>query len=158
MPVGVTTEWKIDKLGCLTVNGFVDHVYYKVECKEWIQIETNKTGSGDPVGIGTTNVDKVVPSGHTHHPNNPRVAPTGVGQTEYVHHQKTYGGKIDFPYHTDSIIPYDDLTESKVLEWVKSGIGTVDCERIEESISPDISQYGVDAIRVVRTGDALPWN
>jgi len=158
MPAGITTEWSVDRIGCFSVNGFVDHVHYKVECKEWIQIETNKLPSGVSVGIGTTNVDKVIDSGHTHHPNNPRVAPTGIGQTEYVHNQKTIGGKIAFAFHTDSIIPYDDLTESKVLEWVKTGLGTTECERIEESIRPDISQYNFDPVRVVRVGDALPWN
>ena len=158
MAVGVTTDWKVDRLGCFSVNGFVDHVYYRVDCKEWIQIEENKTATGSTVGIGTTNVDKVVPSGHTHYPNNPRVAPTGVGQTEYVHSQKSYTGKVDFAWHTDTIIPYDDLTESQIIGWVKTGLGTTECESIESSLRPEIQQYLHDAVRVVRVGDALPWN
>jgi len=158
MPAGITTEWSVDRMGCFSVNGFVDHVHYKVECKEWIQIETDKLPSGASVGIGTTNVDKVIDSGHTHHPNNPRVAPTGVGQTEYVFESRNHCGLMEFAYHTDSLIAYDDLTESKVIEWVKTGLGTTECERIESSIRPNTSQYNFDPVRVIRTGDALPWN
>mgnify|MGYP001160139690 FL=1 len=157
MPVGITTDWTVDRLGCFSVNGFVDHVYYRVDCKEWVQIEENKTGSGDPVGIGTTNVNKTLDANHTHHAGTPRTSPTGVGQTQYVHSQKTLTGKHQFDWHTDTIVPYEDLTESQIIGWVKTGLGTTNIERLESSIRPEITQYGFDATRVVRVGDALPW-
>ena len=57
MPAGITTEWSVDRMGCFSVNGFVDHVHYKVECKEWIQIETDK--------LGLFNIENLKPANYT---------------------------------------------------------------------------------------------
>ena len=152
MPTGITTDWKVEKLAVLKDNGFVEAVQYNVTCNEWITIEP------DPATYGghTLNSDKTLDANHTSH-SNPYTAPVAVSSKDEIFKSQTHTGSIEFAYHTPEIA-YDDLTESKVLEWVKTGLGTTECERIESSLRPDITQYVTDPVRLAKQGDALPWN
>ena len=51
-----------------------------------------------------------------------------------------------------------DLTENDVLGWVRTGLGTTEITRIEESILPPKTQYDFDANREIRVGASLPWS
>ena len=51
-----------------------------------------------------------------------------------------------------------DLTESNVIGWVKTRLGTTEVERIENSVAPPKTQYDFDDLREIREGVSLPWS
>ena len=51
-----------------------------------------------------------------------------------------------------------DLTESNVIEWVKTGLGSTEVQRIENSILPPKTLYDYDDNREIREGNSLPWS
>ena len=51
-----------------------------------------------------------------------------------------------------------DLTESNVIEWVKTGLGSTEVTRIENSILPPKTLYDYDDNREIREGNSLPWS
>ena len=52
----------------------------------------------------------------------------------------------------ETLIPYKDLTESKVLEWVKAKLGTDEVAAIEKSLEDEIALINTP---VTQTGK--PW-
>ncbi len=52
----------------------------------------------------------------------------------------------------ETLIPYKDLTESKVLEWVKAKLGTDEVARIEQWLEDEIA-----LIKAPLTGTGKPW-
>ena len=52
----------------------------------------------------------------------------------------------------ETLIPYKDLTESKVLEWVKAKLGTDEVAAIEKSLEDEIALINAP---VTATGN--PW-
>tara|TARA_R100000388_G_scaffold69509_1_gene50284 strand:- start:37 stop:342 length:306 start_codon:yes stop_codon:yes gene_type:complete len=52
----------------------------------------------------------------------------------------------------ETLIPYKDLTESKVLEWVKAKLGTDEVARIEKWLEDQIA-----LINAPVTGTGTPW-
>ena len=52
----------------------------------------------------------------------------------------------------ETLIPYKDLTESKVLEWVKAKLGTDEVAAIEKSLEDEIALINTP---VTETGK--PW-
>ena len=60
----------------------------------------------------------------------------------------THIGTVRFK-KPDTLIPYDDLTESQVLKWIKS---KVDHTAIEASLNEDIAKKKAPA-----TAKGLPW-
>ena len=51
-----------------------------------------------------------------------------------------------------TLIPYKDLTESKVLEWVKAKLGTDEVTRVEKWLEDEIA-----LINAPVTGTGKPW-
>tara|TARA_B100001094_G_C17671187_1_gene548843 strand:- start:113 stop:478 length:366 start_codon:yes stop_codon:yes gene_type:complete len=51
-----------------------------------------------------------------------------------------------------------DLTEENVISWVKTGLGTTEVERIENSVAPPKTQYDYDDLREIREANSLPWS
>ena len=151
MPQGITTHWKVEQLAVLKDNGFVESVKYSVTCNEWITIQPDPAIYGGHVA----NPDKSLDANHTLH-SNPYTAPVAVGSTDEIYKSQTHTGKVEFTYATPEIA-YEDLTETTVIGWVKTGLGTTEISRIESSLRPDITQYGVDPVRVAKSGSDLPW-
>lgn len=58
--------------------------------------------------------------------------------------------ELTFDPSSDSFIPYDDLTEETVIEWVKSALGI---EKIDQYIETIETRFGSD--NEIET--ALPW-
>jgi len=52
----------------------------------------------------------------------------------------------------NTLIPYKDLTESKVLEWVKAKLGTDEVSRVEKMLEDEIALLNTP---VEATG--IPW-
>jgi len=52
----------------------------------------------------------------------------------------------------ETLIPYKDLTESKVLEWVKAKLGTDEVTAIEKSLEDQIA-----LINTPVTAQGKPW-
>ena len=52
----------------------------------------------------------------------------------------------------ETLIPYKDLTESKVLEWVKTKLGTDEVAAIEKSLEDQIA-----LINTPVTAEGKPW-
>ena len=52
----------------------------------------------------------------------------------------------------ETLIPYKDLTESKVLEWVKAKLGTDEVTRVEKWLEDEIA-----LINAPVTGPGKPW-
>jgi len=52
----------------------------------------------------------------------------------------------------ETLIPYKDLTESKVLEWVKAKLGTDGVARVEKYLDNEIA-----LINSPVTGTGKPW-
>ena len=52
----------------------------------------------------------------------------------------------------ETLIPYKDLTESKVLEWVKTKLGTDEVARVEKSLEDEIA-----LINTPVTAAGKPW-
>ena len=52
----------------------------------------------------------------------------------------------------ETLIPYKDLTESKVLEWVKAKLGTDGVARVEKYLENEIA-----LINSPVTGTGKPW-
>ena len=52
----------------------------------------------------------------------------------------------------ETLIPYKDLTESKVLEWVKAKLGTDTVTAIEKSLEDEIA-----LIKTPVTENGKPW-
>tara|TARA_A100001388_G_scaffold219021_1_gene169652 strand:+ start:653 stop:958 length:306 start_codon:yes stop_codon:yes gene_type:complete len=52
----------------------------------------------------------------------------------------------------ETLIPYKDLTESKVLEWVKVKLGTDEVTRVEKWLEDEIA-----LINAPVTGTGKPW-
>ena len=59
---------------------------------------------------------------------------------------------------TSPTIALADLTESNVIEWVKTGLGSTEVQRIENSILPPKTLYDYDDNREIREGNSLPWS
>lgn len=53
-------------------------------------------------------------------------------------------------------VPYEDLTEEIVLNWVKSELGTEAVTEIETSIQNSV-QAAIDAAAAKTTQEGLPW-
>ena len=83
-------------------------------------------------------------------------AQVGVG-SEAKLTQKIYTNTIDLEGDTPTVA-LADLTESNVLGWVKTGLGTTEIQRIEDEISPPKTQYDFDSLREIREGKSLPWS
>ena len=83
-------------------------------------------------------------------------AQVGVGSAMNIHRNQ-YNHSMDLEGDTPTIA-LADLTESNVLGWVKTGLGTTEVTRIEEEISPPKTQYDFDANREIRVGASLPWS
>ena len=60
-------------------------------------------------------------------------------------------GEVDLE-KPDTLIPYKDLTESKVLEWVKAKLGTDEVAAIEKALEDEIALINTP---VTETGK--PW-
>jgi len=60
-------------------------------------------------------------------------------------------GEVDLE-KPDTLIPYKDLTESKVLEWVKAKLGTDEVALIEKSLEDEIA-----LINTPVTAEGKPW-
>ena len=58
---------------------------------------------------------------------------------------------LDDPVEGDTFIPYDDVTEAKVIEWIEA---TLNIEYMQDALSTDINNQHIprDVIR-----DDLPW-
>ena len=52
----------------------------------------------------------------------------------------------------ETLIPYKDLTESKVLEWVKAKLGTDEVARVEKWLEDEIT-----LINTPVTAEGKPW-
>ena len=52
----------------------------------------------------------------------------------------------------ETLIPYKDLTESKVLEWVKAKLGTDEVSRVEKMLEDEIALLNTPV-----TGTGKPW-
>ena len=52
----------------------------------------------------------------------------------------------------ETLIPYKDLTESKVLEWVKTKLGTDEVARVEKWLEDEIA-----LINTPVTAEGKPW-
>ena len=52
----------------------------------------------------------------------------------------------------ETLIPYKDLTESKVLEWVKAKLGTDEVARVEKWLEDEIA-----LINTPVTAEGKPW-
>ena len=52
----------------------------------------------------------------------------------------------------ETLIPYKDLTEAKVLEWVKAKLGTDEVTRVEKWLEDEIA-----LINAPVTGTGKPW-
>ena len=52
----------------------------------------------------------------------------------------------------DTLIPYKDLTESKVLEWVKAKLGTDEVTAIEKALEDEIALLNTPV-----TANGKPW-
>ena len=52
----------------------------------------------------------------------------------------------------ETLIPYKDLTESKVLEWVKTKLGADEVARVEKWLEDEIA-----LINTPVTGTGKPW-
>ena len=52
----------------------------------------------------------------------------------------------------ETLIPYKDLTESKVLEWVKAALGTEEVARVEKWLEDEIALINTPVI-----GTGKPW-
>ena len=83
-------------------------------------------------------------------------AQVGIGSTVSMS-RKSYSHSMDLegdsPYLSSTY-----YTENDVLGWVRTGLGTTEITRIEESILPPKTQYDFDANREVRVGASLPWS
>ena len=82
-------------------------------------------------------------------------AQVGIGSNKTLS-RKAYTHSMDLEGDSPTIA-LADLTENDVLGWVKTGLGTTEISRIESSLRPDITQYGVDPVRVAKSGSDLPW-
>ena len=60
-------------------------------------------------------------------------------------------GEVDLE-KPKTLIPYKDLTESKVLEWVKAKLGTDEVSRVEKMLEDEIALLNTP---VEATG--IPW-
>ena len=52
----------------------------------------------------------------------------------------------------ETLIPYKDLTESKVLEWVKAKLGTDEVTAIEKALEDEIALLNTPV-----TAEGKPW-
>tara|TARA_B100000530_G_C15631003_1_gene358260 strand:- start:25 stop:390 length:366 start_codon:yes stop_codon:yes gene_type:complete len=80
----------------------------------------------------------------------------GVGSEALVK-QNRYCHTMDLEGSSPTIA-LADLTESNVIGWVKTGLGSTEIQRIEESILPPKTQYDYDSLREIREGNSLPWS
>ena len=60
-------------------------------------------------------------------------------------------GEVDLE-KPETLIPYKDLTESKVLEWVKAKLGTDEVSRVEKMLEDEIALHNTPV-----TGTGKPW-
>ena len=60
-------------------------------------------------------------------------------------------GEVDLE-KPETLIPYKDLTESKVLEWVKAKLGTDEVARVEKMLEDEIA-----LLKTPVTGTGKPW-
>lgn len=71
--------------------------------------------------------------------------------------QNTYGGTMELEGDSPTIA-LSDLTEENVINWVKTGLGTTEITRIQDSILPPKTLYDYDSLREIREGNSLPWS
>jgi hypothetical protein len=65
--------------------------------------------------------------------------------------------KLEGDINDPNFIPYEDLTEAKVLEWVKSSIGEEKITQLETSFSTRL-QERIDRINNPEVLQGIPWN
>ena len=83
-------------------------------------------------------------------------AQVGIGSNKTLS-RKSYTHSMDLEGDSPTIA-LADLTENDVLGWVKTGLGTTEITRIEESILPPKTLYDFDELREIREGNSLPWS
>ena len=83
-------------------------------------------------------------------------AQVGIGSNKTLS-RKAYTHSMDLEGDSPTIA-LADLTENDVLGWVRTGLGSTEIQRIEESILPPKTQYDFDANREIRVGASLPWS
>ena len=83
-------------------------------------------------------------------------AQVGIGSNKTLS-RKAYTHSMDLEGDSPTIA-LADLTESNVIGWVKTGLGTTEVERIENSVAPPKTQYDFDSLREIREGVSLPWS
>ena len=59
---------------------------------------------------------------------------------------------------TSPTIALADLTEENVIGWVKTGLGSTEVTRIENSVAPPKTKYDFDENREIRESSSLPWS
>ena len=139
--MGITTSWSINNLHVFKASGWVDEIQWNCVCTEWEDIEVvgnDTTLAGITtgfVGIGSTSVIQRFIKGR-------RVASGSIA----------LGGSGATPE-----IPYDSLTESQIVGWVKTGIGITEVARIHNDLNPNPVVTDIEGIKEIRQGDALPW-
>lgn len=73
-------------------------------------------------------------------------------KTDGEHTASTYA-TVSFTKSDDmNLIPYDSLTESKIVEWVKGSIGSDGLKAIEDSLSAQIAEA-----KAPKKAVGVPW-
>ena len=80
----------------------------------------------------------------------------GVGLSATLHTNR-YCHSMDLE-GTSPTIALADLTEENVISWVKTGLGTTEVQRIENSVAPPKTLYDYDNLREIRESTSLPWS
>tara|TARA_B100000902_G_C26603981_1_gene571861 strand:- start:37 stop:402 length:366 start_codon:yes stop_codon:yes gene_type:complete len=79
----------------------------------------------------------------------------GVGSSAKIHNN-VYTDTMNLEGDSPTIA-LADLTEENVISWVKTGLGTTEITRIQDSILPPKTLYDYDSLREIREGASLPW-
>lgn len=65
----------------------------------------------------------------------------------------TYENGVGLNEPTATFIPYNQLTETQLIQWCKDILGVDYCQLLEQSV-----QNKIDKLKVVNTSSSLPWN
>ena len=77
--------------------------------------------------------------------------------TEDATHQVAVGGDCDFKRPEGTMIPYEDLTESQVLEWVKTQWASEKVPGMNFTILQLKEKIIEDGLKLPKMADGLPW-
>ena len=140
--VGITTTWSVSGLRSLKSNGLVDSVSYVVYCREQVGVGLRSLKSN---GLVDSVLYQVVCREQV-----------GIGLSATIKTNR-YSGHYELEGDSPTIA-LADLTEENVIGWVKTGLGSTEVTRIENSVAPPKTKYDFDDTREIRESSSLPWS